>query len=114
MEMRFIGSSKELSMFANRTYVPLSLLATGHKDAELDFWLDDVNGFQLEQVFLDEIPERRNGLPSHSYSYSYDGIMHIFPLNKRVKIKRKCHNKYGMTVTDTTKQRGFFPLFCSN
>ena len=73
MKLRFIGSDNDL--VKNATYIPLNQL-TG----ELDFWVDDVNGFQLDQVFLEELPPRRNGLPSHNYSYSYDGNMHIFPL----------------------------------
>ena len=73
MRLRFIGSEEEL--LGNATYIPLSELS-----GALDFWVEDCDGFQLDQIFLDEIPERRNGLPSHSYSYSFDGVMRVFPL----------------------------------
>jgi hypothetical protein len=58
-------------------------LRTGEN--QLDFWIEDCNGYNLEQVFLDTIPDRRNGLPSHAYSYSYDGIVHVFPLFNNIK-----------------------------
>jgi hypothetical protein len=87
--MQFYGLRAEpkVNNRKNQTYVPIEILRQYYNTDPnlflydpLDFALSDVDGFNLEQVLLDEIPDRRNGLPSHSYTYSYDGNMHIFPL----------------------------------
>jgi len=70
--------------YPDRTYVPVTDIDQHYKNAlygeAVLYHFDDVDGFNLYPVFTDEIPERRNGLPSHAYTYSYNGTMRVFPL----------------------------------
>lgn len=86
----YIVASKTKIKTANstETYIPypemMAYIGGWSENKETDtylaFELEDVNGANLRQVLLED-NERRNGLPTHSYSYGFDGTTHIFPLH---------------------------------
>ena len=73
MRLRFIGSN--IDLLPNATYIPIDML-----EGDLDFWVEDCDGFHLYQEFLEEDKARRNGLPQRHNTFSYNGNMHIFSL----------------------------------
>ena len=95
-KIKFIWTHQEIKVNGrkNQTYIPVgdpaelildnlvvepNIQTPNPNQNYIDFEID-INGFQLDQVFLDEIPERRNGLPSHAHTFGYNGNMHVFPL----------------------------------
>lgn len=64
----------------NSVQFPISLIPEDY-EWDLDIIIPNVNGSQLDPFYIDDVPERRNGIPSDSYNLTYDGSIHIYPID---------------------------------
>ena len=83
MKIKIIATKKKLTTLSsnNPTYITYKEAENNIVPITKQIWIPDVNGIQLKPIPTDNIPERRNGLPSHSYTYSYNGSIHIYAIS---------------------------------
>lgn len=96
MKLRFVGSNSPVygnyiittnnyTFTQYDTYFPVDFFQPGGQGVALrpfplDFWILDCQGFHMDAVLLDESAGRRNGIPTHSNLYGYDGTIHLFTI----------------------------------